>query len=250
MKEYELREKVVNFAFSYIGTEKGSIKHKEIVDGYNAHTPLARNYKVTYTDDWCATFISFVAIKCGLTDIIPTECSCSMMINLFKKMGTWVENDSYIPNMGDIIFYSWSDNGIGDNTKAPNHVGIVYDIVSNDIFVIEGNKSNKFGTSSVNTRTVKVNGRYIRGFGIPAYADMVKKMEGEEVITQEQFNAMFEIAMDAYMQKRSTMPVDSWAKDKVDEATKMRLTDGTRPHSFCTREEAVVMLMRIYDMLI
>lgn len=58
---------------------------QEIIDVYNAHRPLARGYKVKYTDAWCATFVSAVAIKCGLTSIIPTECGCGQMIELFKN---------------------------------------------------------------------------------------------------------------------------------------------------------------------
>ena len=31
-----------------------------------------------------------VAIACGYTDIIPTECSCTKMIELLKNIGTAV----------------------------------------------------------------------------------------------------------------------------------------------------------------
>ena len=58
-----------------------------IIDTYNSHKPLARGYAMKYTDAWCATFVSAVSIKCGLTDILPTECSCGEMIALFKKLG-------------------------------------------------------------------------------------------------------------------------------------------------------------------
>ena len=40
-------------------------------------------------------------------------------------MGIFIENDSYVPKTGDIIFYDWADNGVGDNTGVPDHVGIV-----------------------------------------------------------------------------------------------------------------------------
>lgn len=54
--------------------------HKEIIDMYNSHKPLARGYAVTYTDAWCATFVSAVAIKCSLTDILPIECGCGQVM--------------------------------------------------------------------------------------------------------------------------------------------------------------------------
>lgn len=159
-----LREKVLAIAKSYVGARTGSTKHKFIVDTYNKLRPLPRGYKVTYTDAWCATFVSAVGILAGLNDIIPPECGCGAQIELFKKLGRWVEDDGYTPLPSDVIYYDWEDNGIGDNTGSPNHVGIVESVSGNTITVIEGNYSNM-----VKRRTLKVNSRYIRGYGIPDY---------------------------------------------------------------------------------
>ena len=117
-----------------------------------------------YTDAWCATFVSALAIKCGLTDIIPTECGCGQMVTLFQKLGEWIENDAYLPSPGDVIFYDWQDSGSGDNTGWPDHVGIVEEVSGKTITIIEGNKSNY-----VSRRTLQVNGKYIRGYGVPKY---------------------------------------------------------------------------------
>ena len=103
--------KVVEQARAWIGKKESDGSHKAIIDLYNAHTPLARSYKVKYTDSWCATFVSAVAIKLGYTKIIPTECSCQKMIDLFKSMGCWIENENRTPKAGDIIFYDWQDSG-------------------------------------------------------------------------------------------------------------------------------------------
>lgn len=168
MTEQELRTKVVSIAQSYIGCKESDGSHRKIVDLYNSHKPLARGYKVTYTDAWCATFASAVAIQAGLTDIIPTECGCSAMIELFRKLDSWQENDAYVPSPGDYIFYDWQDGtnyATTDNTGAPDHVGIVEKVSGSTITVIEGNYSD-----SVKRRTIQVNGRYIRGYGVPKYA--------------------------------------------------------------------------------
>ena len=157
MTEKELRQSYVNAAISYLGCKESNGSHKKIIDLYNSHKPLARNYAVKYTDSWCATFVSAMAIKTGLTDIIPTECGCGQMIQLFQKLGAWVENDTYRPSTGDVIFYDWDDNGVGDDTGWPEHVGIVVSVSGNTIKVIEGNKSD-----SVSYREIAVNGRYIR----------------------------------------------------------------------------------------
>lgn len=156
--------KIIELAQSWIGKKETDGSHKSIIDIYNSHKPLARGYKVKYTDSWCATFISALAIKCGATDIIPTECSCEKMIELFNKLGVWVEDENRTPNVGDIIFYDWQDNGKGDNKAWSDHVGIVEKVESGKITVIEGNISEKVGR-----RTIAVNGKNIRGYATPKY---------------------------------------------------------------------------------
>lgn len=155
---------ILDIARGWIGRKESNGTHKEIIDVYNNHKPLARGYKVKYTDSWCATFVSACSIKAGYTEIVPTECSCNQMINGFKKIGRWCEDDSHVPSTGDIIFYDWQDNGVGDNKGSSDHVGIVEKVEGNTITVIEGNKND-----SVARRTIKVNGKYIRGYGLPKY---------------------------------------------------------------------------------
>lgn len=165
MTEQELRQKVVRIAQSYLGCNEADGSHKKIIDLYNSHKPLARGYAVKYTDAWCSTFASAVAIAAGLTDIIPTECGCEKHIQLFKNLGSWQENDAYVPSPGDYIFYDWDDNGSGDCTGSADHVGIVEKVSGKTITVIEGNYSN-----SVKRRTITVNGKNIRGYGVPKYS--------------------------------------------------------------------------------
>lgn len=165
MTEQELRNKVVQTARGYLGSKEADGTHKKIIDGYNAHKPLARGYLVKYTDAWCATFVSFIGIVCGLTDIMPTECGCGAMIDLYKKKGRWQENDAHRPQPADIIMYDWDDNGVGDCTGYPEHVGIVKEVNGNTITVIEGNMNDAVGE-----RTLQVNGRFIRGYCLPDYA--------------------------------------------------------------------------------
>ena len=167
MTEQELRNKVVSIARGWIGRKESDGSHREIIDLYNSHKPLARGYAVKYTDAWCSTFASAVAIAAGLTGIIPTECGCEKHIALFKALGSWQENDAYVPAPGDYIFYDWQDGtnyADTDNTGAADHVGIVEKVSGQIITVIEGNYSN-----AVKRRTLAVNGRYIRGYGVPKY---------------------------------------------------------------------------------
>lgn len=173
MTEKQLRGLIVSTAATYIGYNEKDGSHRKIVDAYNAHKPLAQGYAVKYTDEWCATFGSFVAIKAGLTDIIPTECGCERQIKLFQKMGCWQENDTYVPAPGDYIYYHWKDGAdyaSTDCTGWADHVGIVESVQGNVITVIEGNKADAVGR-----RNLSVNGRYIRGFGTPDYIGKAEK---------------------------------------------------------------------------
>lgn len=173
MTEMQLRNLIVSTAAAHIGYNEKDGSHRKIVDTYNAHKPLAQGYAVKYTDEWCATFGSFVAIKAGLTDIIPTECGCERQIKLFQQMGCWQENDAYIPEPGDYIYYHWKDGAdyaATDCTGWADHVGIVERVQGNVITVIEGNKADAVGR-----RNLSINGRYVRGFGTPNYIGKAKK---------------------------------------------------------------------------
>lgn len=174
--EAEARQRVISIAVSWYGKKEADGSHRSVIDLYNSHKPLARGYKVRYTDAWCATYGSAVAIAAGYADIIPTECGCGQMIAAFRAMNRWVENDAYIPSPGDYIFYDWDDTGAGDCTGWPEHVGIVVSVSGDVIKVIEGNKDDAVGY-----REIKVNGRYIRGYGVPDYGAKVVSKTPENV---------------------------------------------------------------------
>lgn len=175
MTEKELRSMMPNKLKAYLGCKEGSSQHMDIVNTYNAIRPLPQNYKLRTTDSWCAATVSAMAAKCGFLDIVPAECSCPRQIGLWQKMGRWVENDAYKPKVGDIIYYDWDDSGSGDNKGTADHVGIVCSVDGNSFRVIEGNKSD-----TVAYRDMKVNGKGIRGFGIPDYAKKATKVEEDD----------------------------------------------------------------------
>lgn len=174
MTEKELRSMMPNKLKTYLGCKEGSSQHLDIINTYNAIRPLPQNYKLKTSDSWCAATVSAMAAKCGFLDIVPAECSCVRQIALWQKMGRWVENDAYVPKVGDIIYYDWDDSGKGDNTGASDHVGIVCGVSNGTITVIEGNKAD-----SVEYRYIAVNGKFIRGYGLPDYARKATKEENE-----------------------------------------------------------------------
>lgn len=167
-QEAALRLQVVETAEKYLGYNELDGSHKAIVDLYNSHKPLAMDYEVTYTDSWCSTFASAVAIELELTDIIPTECGCERQIGLFQELDCWQESDSYLPLPGDLIFYAWDEKfSFRDCTGWADHVGIVVGTAGPFLKVIEGNKDD-----AVSYRYIIRNHPEIRGFGLPDYASL------------------------------------------------------------------------------
>lgn len=160
------RQAMVAKMKSWIGKNEVDGSFREIIDIYNSHTPRARGYKLQYSDEWCAGTVSAAAIATGNTNAVPLEVSCHYMIEGAKAKGIWVENDSYVPQGGDIILYDWQDSGVGDNTGNPDHVGVIEYTSGGIIHVIEGNNGEK-----VARRELSVNGRYIRGFIVPKYSN-------------------------------------------------------------------------------
>ena len=175
MTETQARQKLVNVLVGWMGWSEANGKFKVIIDKYNSHKPLARGYAVKLNDEWCCPGASAAAIEAGFTDIIPTECGCQRQIELWKKLGRWQENDAYVPNIGDYVYYDWQDGknfATTDNTGWADHVGVVEKIVGSTITVVECNLN-----SAVDRRNLQVNGRYIRGYGLPDYASKADTKE-------------------------------------------------------------------------
>ena len=172
MTENELRQKVVSTALAWLGTREYDAEHQKMLDIYNSQRPLPRGTRMLASWPWCAAFVSTVSLQLGLRDIMPTECGCPSMVRLYQELGRWVEDDAYIPSPGDVVFYDWQDTGYGDNVGHPDHVGIVTACDGQTMTIIEGNCDN-----AVKTRSLAVNARFIRGFGIP---DFASKADGAE----------------------------------------------------------------------
>ena len=219
MTEQELRQRVVATANQWIGIKQGSAAHAALIETYNTITPLPRSHKMSKTEYWCAAYVSAVAVQASVTDIFALECSCTKMVEQYKQMGRWMEKDDYRPSPGDVPFYRWDDGAnykTTDQTKNPNHVGIVVESNGDSFVVIEGNRTIN-GVSQVAYRTMEVNGRYIRGFGLPDYA---KKADTH------------------------------WYTPEMEWAKSIGLLDGTRPLDACTRAELATALHRLYDLTV
>lgn len=159
-----MKYKVIRAAQAWLGCKEADGSHRQIIDAYNSIQPLPGGYKMSYSDPWCAAFVSAVAQVCGCTNVVFPECSCDRMIGRYQAAGRWVEDDAHIPLPGEVIFYDWQDSGVGDCTGSADHVGLVVEVSGNVITVIEGNKADAVGY-----RYIEVNSWYIRGYGVPDY---------------------------------------------------------------------------------
>ena len=169
-EETAQRMQVVQTAESYLGCKEEDGSHEKIIDLYNTQDPLPVGYTVQYTDSWCATFVTTVALRCGLTEIIPPECGCERQIALFQELGTWEETDSMIPLPGDLIYYDWNMEKSGECTGWADHVGIVVGTKWPYLKVIEGNYGD-----SVGYHYLKLDDIQIRGFARPDYAGFLQE---------------------------------------------------------------------------
>ncbi|MFN0604383.1 glucosaminidase domain-containing protein [Facklamia hominis] len=154
---------VINEAKKWLGSNKWGTNHKKIIDGYNAVRPLPRGYAVKYSDDWCDSFVSFVAIRTGATDLIGRECGVERHKDIFKQLGIW--KGLVKPEVGDVIIFNWSGNRNGWG----NHIGYVAAVSGDRVTTIEGNTTVN-GVSTVAYRYYMWNSVYIQGYARPRYS--------------------------------------------------------------------------------
>lgn len=166
--EMQLRSCLAESAREYLGCREDDGSYLPILDIYNSQDPLPRDYRVTPDDSWCAVFGTVAALRAGLGEIVPPECSCGQQIDRFRELGKWIEADWYLPRPGDYIFYDWDNISSRDSTGWPDHVGIVVQTFGPVIKVIEGNKDDM-----VTYRYVFLDDPWIRGYGTPDFASVI-----------------------------------------------------------------------------
>lgn len=131
------------YASQFIGVKQGSARHKKVIDTYNTIKPLPRGYRVKYTDNWCATFVSFVLKQCRCKRKIY-ECGAERMR---RKAQKYIVTDQTKGKVNDIIFYDWDLNHWCD------HVGIISAVSKTSYTVIEGNKNKRVETRVISKKS-------------------------------------------------------------------------------------------------
>ncbi len=156
-------DKYISAFKSWEGYSEANGKYREIIDLYNSIKPLPRGYAVQYKDEWCDTTVSAAGIKAGMSELIGRECGCEEHVNIFKKLGIWIEDGTITPEPGYPIVYSWRVSK-QPNDAYSDHIGAVVSVQNGTITVIEGNKG-----EAVGYRTIPVGWGNIRGYAAPKY---------------------------------------------------------------------------------
>ncbi|WLW38577.1 endolysin [Streptomyces phage Verabelle] len=160
-----LTQKVIDIASGEVGYHEGknSSGHWNNKEKYAAQVPgLAwADYQA-----WCATFVSWVALKAGAAELYPRTASCSAGVAWFRKIGRFSE----YPAVGAQVFY-----GSGGGT----HTGIVISYDANTITTIEGN-TNDNGSAEGDGVYRKVRQRrsdFVYGYGYPKFPEGIKSAD-------------------------------------------------------------------------
>ena len=148
-----MKNKIINLAIEQLG---------------NNYATYCKDMGYSYRIEWCACFISWLAEKLGITDIIPVDMSCNSQIKKFKSMGVW-HTDSNIQS-GDILYYDWDSSGDAD------HVGIVEKANNSLLTVIEGNNGN-YPDDKVRRREIYSESFLIFGYARPKYPTLENKSD-------------------------------------------------------------------------
>ena len=156
-----MKNKIINLAIEQLG---------------NDYTTYCKDMGYNYRIEWCACFISWLAKKLDITNIIPVDMSCNSQISKFKNMGVWHTDRNF--QSGDIIYYDW--DRLGDSRPA-DHVGIVEKVSGNTLTVIEGNNGN-FPNDRVRRREINSASSLIFGYARPEYPSVTFRKSSDNTI--------------------------------------------------------------------
>lgn len=215
-------EQILTLARAEIGT-------KEQPAGSNTvkYNTAYYNRKVSGSNySWCAVFIWWLFRQAGASALYyggGKTAYCPTLLAYHKAQTV----TDYKP--GDIIFFNF------DGKKNAAHVGLCEAVSGRTITTIDGNTGtgNEANGGCVMRRTRSK--KYIVGAYRPKYGKV------ERDLTEAEVRAVVKDEMKKQDAALAGKAVSTWAAEHLEDAKKMGLTDGTRPGSYITREEAATM---------
>ncbi|MDD6046640.1 MAG: fibro-slime domain-containing protein [bacterium] len=183
----EWRQDVLAIAETQLGyteSTKNFIIDEEDGTTQKGYTRYGAWYGSPYSD-WCAMYVSFCLRYAGVPEEkYPISAGCVSWIetlsqepyNLYRParfVNADGDEETYVPTVGDVIFFSYDQNGISD------HVGIVAELIPAtestpaQIKTIEGNTSNR-----VRYETYELESPVILGYGLLPEQNFFCGMQG------------------------------------------------------------------------
>lgn len=157
-------KKILDLAAKEVGYHEGrSGGHWNNDQKYSDEVP---GMKWSDGQAWCATFVSWLALKAGVASLYPRTASCLAGVTWFKDRKQFSE----YPAVGAQVFY-----GPGGGT----HTGIVYDFDSTYIYTIEGN-TNAGGSAEgdgVYRKKRERRAANTYGYGYPAFPEGLRSAD-------------------------------------------------------------------------
>jgi peptidoglycan hydrolase-like protein with peptidoglycan-binding domain len=131
-----MREKIISLAQNELGYKEGKNNENKYGAEYGMNN-----------QPWCCIFVYLMYLHAGFQ--LYKTASCGIMIDWLKQNGKF-KDKSYLPKVGDLIFFDWEANGRVD------HVGLVEKVEGNTVITIEGNRSDAVGryTYSLDNKTI------------------------------------------------------------------------------------------------
>lgn len=130
--KYADTSNVVSFALSLVG---------ENHEKFTSFKPATNNITFygnenSFEGDWCAMFVSYCYHNCGLIpSVLPRPYrGCNEYTYMKEQTTRWRYRGTYIPQPGDIIFFSKKPN-----SDDADHTGIVKNCDGTYVYTIEGN---------------------------------------------------------------------------------------------------------------
>jgi hypothetical protein len=156
---------VIRIARNEVGYHEGrSNGHWNNKQKYSPAVPSLEwsNYQA-----WCATFVSWCAMKAGVHELFPRTASTDLGARWFKDRKRWSE----YPAIGAQVFY-------GHNGDM-NHTGIVYDYDGTYVYTIEGNTNGNGSREGDGVYLKKRRRRdsYVQGYGYPDYPEGIQSAD-------------------------------------------------------------------------
>lgn len=221
-------------------------------NNFNRFSKIFDDYMGTHKDgySWCATFVCANLIETYGFETAEKlmnntlSAGCYWITEAFKSVGKFDRN----PKKGDLVIF-------GDD----DHIGVVIDVIGDQITDIEGNTSGSCNASNGGCVWKKVRFKdddWVKGY---CHIDWnILKKEEDDDMTQEQFNEMFAKAMEDYRKKLQDNDAGSYSADSREWAISSGLIKGSDPlpdgspnymwEDFMTREQFVTVLNRYNKM--